>query len=169
MITELPNGDFAFTIGRQFFVSVYLFHLYTALSKSKDEAIKGFAMKSLKEVAYHLRHSADWVLRLGDGTEESKSRMQDAINRLWFYTDDMFDANEVDALLLDAGIAADMNAVRNNWERDVRTTLQNATLEIPSVNNAMRKGSRKGNHTEHLGYILAEMQFLPRAHPDAAW
>lgn len=169
LITEQPNGDFACTMARQYLMSVYLFHLYSALTSSSDESISAFAQKSIKEVAYHLRHSADWMLRLGDGTEESHKRLQEAVNNLWFFVDDLFDADEVDADLLSDGIAADMKKVRDSWEQDVKTLFTEATIQIPSVNSFTRVGSRKGNHTEHLGYILAEMQFLPRAYPGAKW
>jgi len=169
LLAELPNGDFAMTIARQYLVSVYNFHLYSLLSKSKDVSIAAFAAKSLKEVAYHVRHSSDWVLRLGDGTAESKLRMQTAIDDLWYYVDDMFDADEVDEMLLKDGIAADIKTVKSLWEKMVGDTFKQAGLNIPQTNNSLRMGSRKGNHTEHLGYILAEMQFLPRAYPDAAW
>ncbi|MFM7177784.1 MAG: 1,2-phenylacetyl-CoA epoxidase subunit PaaC [Bacteroidota bacterium] len=169
LITEQPNGDFACTMARQYLMSVYLFHLYSSLTTSTDESIRAFAQKSIKEVAYHLRHSADWMLRLGDGTEESHQRLQDAVNKLWYFVDDLFDADEVDADLLSDGIAADMKKVRASWEQDVKTLFAEATIQIPTVNNLTRVGSRKGNHTEHLGFILAEMQFLPRAYPGAKW
>ena len=169
LMAEQPNGDYAMTIARQFFLSVYNFHLYSALAKSKDADIAAFAAKSVKEVAYHVRHSSDWMLRLGDGTVESHKRIQDAVNDLWYFVDDMFDADEVDAVLLKAGIAADMKLVKAQWETTISDILKKATLTIPEVNNFMRLGSRQGNHTEHLGYILAELQFLPRAYPDATW
>ena len=154
---------------RQYLMSVYLFHLYSALSSSTDETLKAFALKSVKEVAYHLRHSADWMLRLGEGTEESHARLQDAINKLWYFVDDLFDADEVDADLSAAGIGADLRKIRDSWEQDVKSCLSEATIQLPSINNSTRMGSRKGSHTEHLGYILAEMQFLPRAYPGAKW
>jgi len=169
LLAEQPNGDFAKTITRQYFVSVFNFHLYTQLAKSKDETIAAFAAKSVKEVAYHVRHSHDWVQRLGGGTEESKSRMQDAIDDLWFFVDDMFDGDEVDDLLLQEGIGADIKAIKSLWENMVIESIKKAGLNVPQMNNSLRLGSRKGKHTEHLGYILAEMQFLPRAYPDATW
>ncbi len=169
LLVEQPNGDFAMTTARHFLVSVYNFHLYNLLSKSSDETIAAFAAKSLKEVAYHVRHSSDWVIRLGDGTTESSKRMQDAINDLWYFTDDMFQADAVDAFLLETGIAADMKEVKKSWDQTVSDTFKKARLSMPVTNNALRMGSRDGNHTEYLGYILAEMQFLPRAYPDAKW
>ncbi len=169
LMVEQPNGDFAVTIARQFLVSLYNFHLYSQLSKSSDATIAAFAAKSLKEVAYHVRHSADWIVRLGDGTEESHRRVNDAMNDLWYFVDDMFQADEIDALLLKAGIGADMALVKKEWEQKVNETLVKAKLTLPVANNSLRMGSRDGNHTEYLGYILAEMQFLPRAYPDAKW
>lgn len=169
LISEQPNGDFAVTMARQYFISVYNFHLYNLLSKSADASISAFAAKSLKEVAYHVRHSSDWILRLGDGTDDSHERIQTAITDLWYFVDDMFQADEVDAMLLQAGIGADMNEVKAGWEKMVNENLTKAKLQIPTANNSLRMGSRSGNHTEYLGYILAEMQFLPRAYPDAKW
>ncbi|HKR05467.1 MAG TPA: 1,2-phenylacetyl-CoA epoxidase subunit PaaC [Bacteroidia bacterium] len=169
LLAEQPNGDFAVTMTRQFFISVYNFYLYEALKKSNDKTIAAFAEKSLKEVAYHVRHSSDWMLRLGDGTEESHSRTQNAVDDLWIFIDDLFQMNEVDELLIKEGIAADLNMIREKWKTHVEDILKKATLAIPQINNFMRTGSREGKHTEHLGYILAEMQFLPRAYPDAKW
>lgn len=168
-LVEQPNGDFAMTITRQFLISVFNYHLYSQLSTSKDESIAAFAAKSLKEVAYHVRHSNDWMLRLGDGTAESHRRAQDALNDLWYFVDDMFQSDAVDETLLQQGIAADMKEVRKKWETTVTETISKATLKLPVANNLLRMGSRQGNHTEHLGYILAEMQSLPRSYPDAVW
>ena len=169
LMAEQPNGDFAMTMARQFFISTYNFHLYSQLTGSSDKMIAAFAAKSVKEVAYHLRHSSDWVLRLGDGTTQSRDRMQHAIDELWYFTDDMFEGDAVDELLLKSGIGADMNKVKSDWNNTVTETFTKAGLKIPQANNSLRKGSRNGKHTEHLGYILAEMQFLPRAYPDANW
>ena len=131
LLTEQPNGDFACTLARQYLMSVYLFQLYSELTSSTDEAIRAFAQKSIKELAYHLRHSADWMLRLGDGTEESHQRLQDAVNKLWYFVDDLFDADEVDADLLSVGIAADMKKVRASWEQDVKALFAEASIQIP--------------------------------------
>ncbi|MBK6641380.1 MAG: phenylacetate-CoA oxygenase subunit PaaC [Bacteroidetes bacterium] len=169
LMAEQPNGDFGNTMVRQFLVSVYNFHLYSALSKSADAELAAIAAKSVKEVAYHVRHSSDWLIRLGDGTTESHERVQQSINDLWIYVDDFFNGDEVDALLVGQNIAPDLNAIRALWNETVQLTMVKAGLVIPQVNSAMRTGSRKGNHTEYLGYILAEMQFLPRAYPDAEW
>jgi ring-1,2-phenylacetyl-CoA epoxidase subunit PaaC len=169
LIVEQPNGDFAVTIARQFLVSSYLFHLYSELKNSSDKMLAAFAAKSLKEVAYHVRHSADWMLRLGDGTDESNRRLQDGINDLWFFVDDMFAADEVEEFLGEKGVAPDLNVIRQKWEQTVFATMNQAKIQIPAAKGTLRTGSRMGNHTEHLGYILAEMQFLPRAYPDAQW
>ncbi|MFI5219574.1 MAG: 1,2-phenylacetyl-CoA epoxidase subunit PaaC [Bacteroidia bacterium] len=169
LLSEQPNGDFACTISRQFFISVYNFYMYGELKNSKDKTISAFAEKSLKEIIYHLRHSSDWMLRLGDGTQESHDRIQNAVNDLWFFTDDLFQMNEVDELLIKDGIAADLNTIKEKWNKHVADILLKATLVKPQINNFMRTGSCNGIHTEYLGYILAEMQFLPRAYPDAKW
>ena len=169
LITEQPNGDFAMSIAKQFFISVYNFHLYDQLSNSKDETIAAFAAKSLKEVAYHVRHSSDWMLRLGDGTTESRERLTEAVNELWYFVDDMFQADQVDELLHKLGLGASLSEVKKNWFEFVTDNFKKTGLTIPVINNSLRMGSRAGYHTEHLGYILAEMQFLPRAYPDAQW
>lgn len=168
LITEQPNGDYAFTIMRQFLFDAYSVFLYEALSNSKDETIAGISQKSLKEVNYHLRHSSEWVLRMGDGTTESHERVQNALDELWMFTGDMFDTDEVDALLLKEGIAADINTIEKKWMQYVISHLEKATLTLPST-NWMQKGSREGKHTEHLGFLLAEMQYLPRTFSGAKW
>lgn len=169
LLAEQPNGDFATTMVRQLFISVYQYHLYRELSKSKNETLAGIANKSLKEVTYHVRHATDWVLRLGDGTEESHDRAQAAVNDLWIFTDDLFDGDSVDAILLKEKVGADLSLIKSAWQKQVNEVLAESTLTIPAINSFMRTGSRKGNHTEYLGYILAEMQFLPRAYPGTKW
>ncbi|MEO8148782.1 MAG: 1,2-phenylacetyl-CoA epoxidase subunit PaaC [Bacteroidia bacterium] len=170
MMAEQPNGDYAVTTARQFLMSAYLVYLYEELKNSKDENIRAFAEKSLKEVLYHLRHSADWMLRLGDGTEESNQRLQVALEDLWFFTDDLFDADAVDDFLLKEGIAADLTKVKNKWNETINKVITDAKLKMPQpLTGFMRKGSRKGNHTEYLGHLLADMQFLPRAYPGTKW
>jgi ring-1,2-phenylacetyl-CoA epoxidase subunit PaaC len=169
LMAEQPNRDYGHTICRNYFLSVYFFHHYNELKKSRDKTLAAFAEKSLKEVAYHVRHSGDWILRLGDGTEESHDRMTSAVNSLWNFVYDMFDTDDVEASLQQTGIGADFSKVKAEWEITVKTQLERATLKVPEINPFLRTGSRKGLHTEHLGYILAEMQFLPRAYPDATW
>ncbi len=168
LLTEQPNGDFAHTIVRQLFISAYEFHFYTALMQSKDETLAAIAAKTIKEIRYHLEHAADWTLRLGDGTAESRRRMQDAVNDLWMYTGELFEMDEVDHFLLREGIGVDTIPMKALWENYISELLTEATLYIPE-NTWMQTGSRKGVHTENLGHILSEMQYLQRAYPDAQW
>jgi ring-1,2-phenylacetyl-CoA epoxidase subunit PaaC len=167
-ITELPNGDYAKTIVRQAIVDCFDLFFYQELAKSKDETLSGIAQKSLKEVTYHLRHTASWVERFGDGTEESHNKAQTALNELWQYTGELFEMSEVDEILIKEGIAVDLNIVKANWENYMNDLLAKSTLTKPE-NVFMQTGSRKGIHTEHLAFILAEMQALPRMYPDAKW
>lgn len=167
-ITELPNGDYAKTIVRQCLVDCFDFYFYQELSKSKDETLSGIAQKSLKEVTYHLRHTTSWVERFGLGTEESHQRAQTALNSLWQYTNELFEMNEVDELLIKEGIAVDLSSVKTKWDKHITEVFEKSNLIIPE-NTFMQTGSRKGIHTEHLAFILAEMQALPRMHPDAKW
>jgi ring-1,2-phenylacetyl-CoA epoxidase subunit PaaC len=167
-ITELPNGDYAMTIVRQALVDCFDYYFYTELAKTKDETLAGIAQKSIKEVTYHLRHTSSWVERFGDGTEESHERAQKALNELWQYTGELFEMTEVDELLIKEGIAVDLNKVKEKWENHMAELLERATLSKPE-NVFMQTGSRKGIHTEHLAFILAEMQALPRMYPDAKW
>ncbi|NNF01811.1 MAG: phenylacetate-CoA oxygenase subunit PaaC [Bacteroidia bacterium] len=168
LITEIPNGDFGVTIVRQFLFDTYSYYLYSELQKSSDEQIAAIASKSLKEIIYHTRHSSEWIVRLGDGTEESHNRVQTAVDDIWRYVDDMFIMDDVDSILIASNIAVDLNKVKENWSAKVQEILTKATLRIPE-NIFMVKGGRKGKHTEHLSYILAEMQYLPRTYPDAKW
>lgn len=167
-ITELPNGDYARTIARQVLIDCFDFYFYQELAKSKDETLAGIAQKSLKEVTYHLRHTSAWLERFGDGTEESHNKVQLALNELWQYTNEFFEMNEVDETLIQEGIAVDLNLVKSKWEKHILELVEKSTLTIPE-NVFMQTGSRKGLHTEHLAFILAEMQALPRMYPDAKW
>lgn len=168
LLVEQPNGDFAHTIARQLFVSVYENFLYMDLEKSRDETIAAIAQKAVKEVKYHMQHAIDWTLRLGDGTALSRERMQSAINDLWMYTGELFEMDETEALLLKEGIAADPITIKAQWYQTIKAILTEATLAMPE-DSYMQTGSRKGIHTEHLGHILSEMQYLQRAYPDAKW
>lgn len=170
LITELPNGDFAHTIGRLFLVAARDEQLYGALRGSADLRLREIAAKAVKETAYHLRHAAEWVIRLGDGTEESHRRMQQALNDLWMYTGEFFLPDAIDAEIARRGIGPDPAELEPAWNRRVEAVLQEATLVRPSVTWMQRGGKDGRMHTEYLGYILAEMQFLQRAYPDAtAW
>ncbi|MBL7926832.1 MAG: phenylacetate-CoA oxygenase subunit PaaC [Bacteroidia bacterium] len=169
LLAEQPNGDFGYTIARHFLLSAYLVTLYQKLTKSSDETLNGFAQKSLKEMIYHLRHASDWMLRLGDGTPESKQRVQESLDACWLFTDDFFDADAVDAILQD-GTAPDLADIKTTWLVTVTSVITLAGLQIPATTNGfMRSGSRKGNHTEYLGHLLADMQFIPRAYPGTKW
>lgn len=169
LMAEQPNTDFAHTMVRQFFMSAYQYFLYTHLHNSADETIKGFAQKSLKETIYHLRHSTDWILRLGDGTDESNMRTQAAVDELQQFIDDLFDADEVDAILLQQKIGADMEQIKKAWHEKVKEVFALAKIKWEPANGGTRKGSRRGIHTEYLGYILAEMQWLQRVYPGNQW
>jgi ring-1,2-phenylacetyl-CoA epoxidase subunit PaaC len=168
LLIEQPNGDFAHTIARQLFVSMFEFLFYTELEKSRDETLAAIASKTIKEIKYHMQHSIDWTLRLGDGTSESHKRMQKAVNDLWMYTGELFEMDEVDTHLMRDGIAVDLIPIKTQWHNDIKTVLNKATLLLPE-DTYMQTGSKKGIHTENLGHILSEMQYLQRAYPDAKW
>ena len=168
LLAELPNGNYADTMARQFYFDHAHLLLLNALTGSRDERIAAIAAKAVKEVAYHAERSSDWVIRLGDGTDESHVKMQAAIDDLWMYTGEMFAADAVEVSLIDAGVAADVRALRAPWERTVEAVLAVATLTVPTGDFAQR-GGKQGRHTEHLGHLLTEMQFLQRAYPDARW
>jgi ring-1,2-phenylacetyl-CoA epoxidase subunit PaaC len=169
MLLEQPNGDFGKTMTRQFLFDAYCKPLYRELSSSKDETIAALAAKSLKEVTYHLRHASEWMIRLGDGTEESHDRVQKSVEDLWKFTGELFDNSETEIRLIDAGIAIDNSSLKNEWDKTVSDIFKIAGISQPSSERFMNSGSFNGNHTEHLGYILAEMQALPRAYPGAKW
>lgn len=168
LLCEQPNGDFAQTMVRQLFISHFEQLLYTELMKSSDATIAAIAGKAIKEINYHCRHAKDWCIRLGDGTAESRDRMQKAIETLWMYTGELFEADETDEWMQEAGIAPDLKSLAGPWKTAVMDVLSEATLSLPDA-HYMQTGSKKGIHSEHLGYILAEMQYLQRAYPDAKW
>lgn len=168
LLVEQPNGDFAQTMLKHFLFSACQLFLFTELKKSADKKLSALAEKSLKEVAYHLRHSSEWMKRLGDGTEESNQRLKNAVDNLWRYTDDLFDADETEENLRQKKITPDMSQLKSSWENKVKEVFSQSNIPYPE-NVFMITGSRKGIHSEHLGYILAEMQSLARAHPDAKW
>jgi ring-1,2-phenylacetyl-CoA epoxidase subunit PaaC len=168
LIMELPRGDFALTTTRLFLVSVFeLLHL-DQLQSSKHAELSGIAAKALKETRYHARHSADWMLKLGDGTPESHARAQAAVDELWRFTGELFEVDEIERPLIDDGIAADRSTLRDAWRHEVSRVLQAATLIVPD-DGFMQRGGREGKHTEHLGHLLAEMQIVARSFPGAAW
>jgi ring-1,2-phenylacetyl-CoA epoxidase subunit PaaC len=168
LLVEQKNGDFGVTMVRQFFFDAWHYLLLRDLQASKDPRVAEIAAKAVKEVAYHLERSRDWIVRLGDGTEESHRRTQKAVDTLWVYTGEMFEMDEVDRALLASGVAADLAALRGPWLEHVGATLEEATLAQPE-SGWMQRGGKRGLHSEHLGYLLAEMQFLQRAYPGATW
>jgi ring-1,2-phenylacetyl-CoA epoxidase subunit PaaC len=168
LLVEQPNGDFAVTMARQFYFDAWHYLLLRELAGSKDPRIAEIAAKGLKEVTYHLERSRDWVLRLGDGTEESHRRMQTAIDDLWMYTGELFESDEIDQAMAGEGLGPDLATLYEPWLGLVRATAEEATLSLPQPGWA-QKGGKRGVHSEHLGYILADLQFLQRAYPNATW
>lgn len=168
LLVEQANEDFGVTMMRQFLFDAFRKPLFEQLTKSSDAHLAAIAEKSLKETKYHLKHSAEWVIRLGDGTEESHKRVQNALNHLWRYTDELFFTNEVDAELEANGVVFSSTELKAAWEKMVKEVLAQATLEIPT-NGWQHEGGRKGLHSEHLGYILAELQYMQRAYPGLEW
>ena len=168
-LVEVPNIDFAYVLVRQFFIDVYHNLFYTSLFNSKDETIAGISKKSIKEVRYHLQRSQDWIIRLGQGTEESNHRLQVAINELWMYIDELFYDNEIDNEMTKEGIGVSNREIKNNWFNIVNNTLNDAGLSSPENIPYTLQYGKDGFHTEYMGYLLAEMQHLPLLYPDAKW
>jgi ring-1,2-phenylacetyl-CoA epoxidase subunit PaaC len=168
ILVEQPNGDFAKTMTRQFLFDAFNVALLERLCGSSDETVAGIAGKAVKEARYHLRHSGGWLVRLGDGTDESHQRTQTALDALWGYGHEMFDDGPLDELLAVAGISVLPSSLKPAFDATVDAVLADATLTRPADDWSIRGGSQ-GRHSEHLGYLLAEMQFLPRAYPDASW
>ncbi|MGL5522963.1 MAG: 1,2-phenylacetyl-CoA epoxidase subunit PaaC [Aeromonas veronii] len=169
LLVEQPNGDYAVTILKQFLYDAWHLQVLRGLEQSRDERIAGIAAKAVKEVTYHLRRSGEWVERLGDGTEESHRRMLAAIPELWRFTVELTNANESEQHLYEAGITPDSTQIAAAWQIKVNDIFASATLPVPAAPSYFYLDARKGLHTEHLGILLAEMQFLPRAYPDAIW
>lgn len=168
LLVEQPNGDFAFTIVRQFLFDAYSVLSWDAARASTNERFAGIAAKALKEDKYHLRHSSDWMLRLGDGTAESHARAQRALDELWRFTGELFEGDAVDAAARAGGVFADPAALRPRWRSMVEDVIARATLTMPA-DGPSATGGRKGRHTEHLGHLLSEMQIVARSHPGAKW
>lgn len=168
LLTEQPNGDFAATMVRQLFYAAFKHPFYEALTRSQDRQLADIAGKAVKEMAYHVRHAGEWVIRLGDGTEESHRRATAALDDLWMYTGEMFEVDEGVEALVRAGIAVDPAGIRPAWDATVDRVLREATLARPA-DRWMQSGGRRGRHSEHLGHLLAEMQVLHRAHPGGRW
>lgn len=168
IICEQPNGNFADTIVRQFFLDAFYKLFLQKLTKSKDEQLSAIAQKSIKETTYHLRHSSKWIIRLGDGTVESHAKVQSAIDNLWMFTNELFEMNEIDNEMLEQKIGVDCSKLKIEWDKIINEILSEATLNRPEDAN-MPTGGRQGIHTEHLGHLLSDMQYLQRAYPDATW
>lgn len=168
LLVEQPNADFGVTMMRQLFFDAYRVLLLKRLIDAKDEQISAIAAKSLKETKYHLKHSSEWIIRLGDGTEESRLKVQEALNNLWRYTDELFFADHVDKELIENDVIPSMEGMKEEWLDNVTAVLKEATLEIPS-DNWKFEGGRKGLHSEHLGFILTELQYMQRAYPGLEW
>ena len=168
LMAELPIGDFAFTIVRQFLFSVVAYYQLEGLQRSAHPDLAGIAAKALKETRYHVRHAGEWMLKLGDGTDESHRRAQDALDSLWRYTGELFMADPIEDGLVGAGIAPALAPLESKWRAQVTDVITRATLAVPE-SSYMQRGGRQGRHTEHLGRMLSEMQIVARSHPGAQW
>lgn len=168
LLVEQPNGDFAATMVRQFFYAAFADPYWRAMMGSTDETIAAIAAKSEKEMAYHLRHSAEWIIRLGDGTDESNRRVRDAIEMLWPFTGELFEVDEADQAVIATGAAIDPRGLLPVWRETVESVFRQATLAVPA-DAWMQKGGRSGRHSEHLGHLLTDLQFMQRLVPGATW
>ncbi len=168
LLVEQPNTDFAFTMARHFLFDVYHFLFLTELQKSKDLTLSAIASKCIKEVSYHQRFSSDWIKRLGDGTDESHQKMQIAIDALWTYTDELFHQTDADKAMVNEGIGVDVTTLKDKYYSRVNTILEEATLQIPE-SKWFQKGGKQGIHTEHLGYLLSDLQYMQRTYPNMEW
>lgn len=168
LICELPNGHYGDTIARQFLFDQFNFLLFSELVNSTDETVSAIASKAVKEIRYHLRRSTEWTLRLGDGTKESHDKIQESFNDVWMFTGDLFVQNESDKVIVEAEIGPDLDEIRSVWKEKVKAVLTEATLEMPE-DGWMQSGSKDGRHTEYMGYILAELQYMQRAYPGCEW
>ncbi len=168
LLVEQPNTDFAFVIARQFLFDVYHQLFLEKLQTSTDQTLSAIAKKSLKEVTYHVRFTSDWVIRLGDGTEESHSRMSTAIEDLWIFTEELFLSTELEKEMSNSSVGVDVSLLRDVYFNRVHSVLNEATISIPDV-KYFQKGGKLGNHSEHMGYLLAEMQYMQRTFPNMSW
>ncbi|RMB62966.1 phenylacetate-CoA oxygenase subunit PaaI [Dokdonia sinensis] len=168
LLVEQPNTDFGYTIARQFFFDAFHFLFLKELENSKDETLAAIAKKSIKEVSYHWRFSSDWIKRLGDGTQESHDRIQEAVNDLWMYTDELFHQTDADKEMIAQGIGVDTLAIKKSYYKMITEVLEEATLAIPE-SKYWHKGGKQGIHSEHMGYILSDMQYMQRTYPNMEW
>lgn len=168
LLVEQPNTDFAYTMARHFLFDVYHFLFLTELEKSKDLTLAAIATKSLKEVTYHQRFSSDWVKRLGDGTEKSHQKMQTAIDDLWAYTDELFIETPAEKAMVEEGVGVDLSKLKKEYYETISEVLEEATLNIPE-SKYFHKGGKQGIHSEHMGFLLAELQYMQRTYPNLEW
>jgi len=168
LLVEQPNTDFGYTMAKQFLFDVFHLLFLTELHKSKDLTLSAIATKSVKEVSYHQRFSSDWIKRLGDGTEESHERIQNAINELWVYADELFQLTDADNVMIKEGIGVDVSKLKTPYYETLKTVLEEATLAVPDT-KYFQKGGKQGIHTEHMGYLLAQLQYMQRAYPNMEW
>ena len=168
LLVEQPNTNFAYSITRQFLFDVFHYLLLIDLQHSTDETLQAIANKSVKEVAYHVRFSTDWIIRLGDGTEESHIKMQTALNDLWTFTDELFQQTEADKIMVAQKVGVDVTVLKEAYYKKVADVLQTATLQTPDI-KYFQKGGKEGTHSEHMGYILADMQYMQRSFPGMKW
>ena len=168
LLAEQPNGNWADSLVRQFLFDTFHYYFIQRLKNSSDEQLAAIAAKSLKEVSYHAQYSAEWVIRLGDGTDESHEKTQKALEDAWMWVGELFEMNEVDEMMIKAGVGVDLSDIRKLWDEKVDQVLEMATLKRPE-STFSQTGGKRGVHTDKLGFILAEMQFYPRAYPDAKW
>jgi ring-1,2-phenylacetyl-CoA epoxidase subunit PaaC len=168
LLVEQPNTDFAYSITRQFLFDMFHIELLNELQNSKDETLAAIAKKSIKEVSYHVRFSSDWMRRLGDGTEESNQRVQTAVNDLWVFTDELFHQTDADKAMVSEGIGVDVTQLKQRYYQKVNAILEEATIEVPKI-EYFQKGGKQGIHSEYMGYILTEMQYMQRTYPNMNW
>jgi len=168
LLLELPNGDWAQTMIRQFYYDVYAFLMYTQLIKSNDTQLSSIASKAIKEVAYHLKFSSEWIIRMGDGTEESRRRVSEAAQKLWEYTGELFEVMPYEAEMIKQGIAPDISGLKNDWLNKVSEVFLEATISVPT-GTWFQSGGKKGVHSEYLGYLLTDLQYIQRSMPGLEW
>jgi ring-1,2-phenylacetyl-CoA epoxidase subunit PaaC len=168
LLVEQPNQDFAYSIARQFLFDVYHLLLLEELQSSSDATLSAIAKKSIKEVSYHTRFSSDWIRRLGDGTDDSHSKIQTAINDLWIFTDELFHQTDADKDIVSAGIGVDVTLLKANYFKQINQILEESTLQTPQI-EYYQKGGKNGIHSEHMGYILTELQYMQRTYPNMNW
>ena len=168
LLVEQPNGDFAVTLVRQLLYAIYAEAYFGSLVESRDDMLAAIAAKAVKEFTYHVRHCSEWAIRLGDGTEESRARMQSALDDLWPFTGELFEIDQTERALIERGIALDPSQIKKTWDQALDDVLGQATLTRPDT-QWMQTGGRDGRHTEHLGFLLADLQFMQRTYPGAKW